>query len=165
LKGRIAVFLSIVVATMFAVLALALPQHGVVVPGKSFGGLRLGATPAKVQAAWGARYGRCRGCSQPTWYFTYKKFAPQGAGVSFRKGVAASFFTIWSPPGWRTDKGLTVGDPTTRITQLYGVLHLTECGAYEALVIRRGRVDTQIYVYKEKVWGFGLSPAGAPPCH
>ena len=36
---------------------------------------------------------------------------------------------------------------------------------YAALVLRRGRVDTQFYVYRRKVWGFGISRAGAPPCH
>lgn len=146
-------------------LALALPQHAAVVPGKSFAGLRLGATAAQVKAAWGARFGRCRGCAQPTWYFTYKRFEPQGAGVSFRNGVADAFFTIWSPPGWHTSAGLAVGDPEAKITQLYGVLPRAECGTYSALVVRRGGSDTQIYVYAQEVWGFGLSPAGAPPCH
>ena len=146
-------------------LALALPQHAVVVPGKSFAGLRLGATETQVQAAWGPRYGRCRDCSRLTWYFTYKKFEPQGAGVSFRSGAAAAFFTIWSPPGWHTNRGLTVGDPEAVITQLYGVLPRAECGTYSALVIRGRRANTQIYVYQKEVWGFGLSSAGAPPCH
>ena len=150
---------------MLTALALALPQHGVVVPGKTFAGLRLGATAAQLRAAWGPRFGRCRDCARPTWYFTYNKFEPQGAAVSFRSGVATAFFTIWSPPGWHTDRGLAVGDSTTRITRLYGVLPLTECGTYEALVLRRGHVDTQIYVFQEKVWGFGLSSSGAPPCH
>jgi hypothetical protein len=152
-------------AALFTALALALPQHGVVVPGKSFAGLRLGATAAQVRAAWGPRFGRCRNCARRTWYFTYKKFEPQGAGVSFRSGSATAFFTIWSPPGWHTNKGLTVGDPEAVITQLYGVLPRAECGTYSALVLRRGRTDTQFYVYKQEVWGFGLSPAGAPPCH
>ena len=151
--------------TALTALALALPQPGVVVPGQSFAGLRLGATAAQVQAAWGPRFGRCRGCPRPTWYFTYKTFEPQGAGVSFRKGAADAFFTVWGPPGWHTNRGLTVGDPEARITELYGVLPRAECGTYAALVLRRGRTDTQIYVYQQEVWGFGLSPAGAPPCH
>jgi hypothetical protein len=153
------------VAAALAALALGLPPHGVVVPGKSFAGLGLGATAAQVRTTWGRRYGRCRDCSQPTWYFTYKDFQPQGAGVAFFAGRASAFFTIWAPRGWRTNRGLAVGDPETRIASLYGFLPRTECGTYSALVIRRGRADTQIYVYKGEVWGFGLSRAGAPPCH
>ena len=153
------------VATVLSALALALPQHGVVVPGKTFAGLRLGATGAQVRAAWGPRFGRCRGCARATWYFTYKTFEPEGAGVSFTAAAADSFFTIWGPVGWHTNRGLTVGDPEARITRVYGVLPRAECGTYSALVLRRGRTDTQIYVYKQAVWGFGLSPAGAPPCH
>jgi hypothetical protein len=154
-----------VIAAALTALAFALPQHAVVVPGKTFAGLRLGATAAQVQAAWGPGFGRCRNCARPTWYFTYKRFTPQGVGVSFQRGAAATFFTIWSPPGWHTNRGLTVGDPEARITRLYGVLPRAECGTYSALVIRRGGTDTQIYSYQQRVWGFGLSSAGASPCH
>jgi hypothetical protein len=136
-----------------------------VVPGQTFDGLRLGASQAQVRAAWGRRFGRCRDCPQTTWYFTYRDFQPQGVGVAFRSGAAAAFFTIWAPPGWHTNRGLTVGDPEVRIASLYGFLPRTECGTYAALVLRRGRIDTQIYVYKGEVWGFGLSRAAAPPCH
>jgi hypothetical protein len=153
------------VSVAVAALALGLPQHAVVVPGRRFAGLQLGATRAQVEAGWGTRHSRCRDCPRPTWYFTYKPFAPQGAGVSFQNGGATSFFTIWSPPGWHTNRGLAVGDPEARITQLYGVLPRAECGTYSALVLGTGRVDTQFYVYKQEVWGFGLSPAGVPPCH
>jgi hypothetical protein len=146
-------------------LAIALPQHGVVVPGKSFAGLGLGATAGRVQGTWGRRYGRCRDCARPTWYFTYKQFEPQGAAVSFRNGVADGYYTIWSPPGWHTDRGLAIGDPAPRVTQVYGVLPRVECGTYSALVLRRGRIATQIYLYQDQVWGFGLSSAASPPCH
>ena len=146
-------------------LALGLPVKGVVVPGQTFAGLRLGATQAQVRAAWGPRFGRCRGCPQPTWYFTYRDFQPQGAGVTFLNGRATALFTIWSPPGWRTNRDLEVGEPEGRITALYGALPRTECGTYAALVIRGSRIDTQIYIYKNQVWGFGLSRAGSPPCH
>jgi hypothetical protein len=153
------------VAVALAALALGLPPQAVVVPGRTFAGLRLGATKDQVRAAWGSRFGVCRGCAQTTWYFTYKDFQPQGAGVTFVRGRATALFTVWSPPGWRTNRGLEVGDPEATITSLYGYLPRTECGTYSALVLRRGRVDTQFYVYKREVWGFGLSRAEAPPCH
>ena len=152
-------------AAALVTLLLGLPQQGVVVPGQSLGGLRLGATKTQVQAVWGTHYGRCRDCSALTWYFTYKRFAPQGAGVSFAAGRADQLFTIWAPPGWHTNRGLMVGDPAARITQLYGALPQIECGTYQAQLLRRGRVFTEIYVYESEVWGFGLSPVGAPPCH
>jgi hypothetical protein len=153
------------VAVALVAVALGLPQHGLVVPGHSFAGMKLGASPARVRAAWGSRFGRCRNCNQPTWYYTYRDFQPQGAGVAFLGNRATSFFTLWGPRGWRTASGLTIGDPEIRITAVYGVLPRVECGTYAALVLRRGRVDTQFYVHRRKVWGFGLSPAGAPPCH
>jgi hypothetical protein len=153
------------VAVALAAVALGLPQHGVVVPGHSFAGMKLGATKAHVRAAWGRRSGRCRNCSQATWYFTYREFQPQGAGVAFLHNRATSFFTLWAPRGWRTNRGLTIGDPEVNVAVKYGYLPRVECGTYAALVLRRGRVDTQFYIYRRKVWGFGISPAGAPPCH
>src|SRR5438876_5745969 len=102
--------------------AAAPPRAGLVVPGKSLGGLRLGATRAQVRAAWGSRFGLCRDCREPTWYFNYRKFEPQGAGVSFRRGRAAALFTLWSPQEWHTDRGLAIGDAAERIDVLYGPL-------------------------------------------
>jgi hypothetical protein len=154
-----------VVVTALAALALSLPQHGLVVPGQSFAGLRLGATGIQVQAAWGRRYGVCRDCPRPTWFFTYRPFRPQGAAISFRAGGAEGFYTLRAPAGWHTNRGLTVGDPEARITALYGSLPRAECGTYSALVLMQGRRETQFYVYAGKVWGFGLSSSGAPRCH
>jgi hypothetical protein len=153
------------VAAALASLALALPQHGVVVPGQSFGGLRLGASAQQVRSAWGGRYGRCRDCRQTTWYFTYVDFQPQGAGVAFEASRATSYFTLWAPPGWRTSRGVAIGDPEVRVANVYGFLPRVECGTYAALVLRRGGMETQFYVYKREVWGFGISRAGAQPCH
>ena len=87
------------------------------------------------------------------------------APFAFLGKRATSFFTLCGPRGWRTGSGLTIGDPEIRITAVYGVLPRVECGTYAALVLRRGRVDTQFYVHRRLVWGFGISPAGAPPCH
>ncbi|MEX2210143.1 MAG: hypothetical protein WD689_00055 [Gaiellaceae bacterium] len=148
-------------ALLLAALALAgPPSQGVVVPGESLGGLRLGATPAQVRAAWGKRYGVCRTCARRTWYFTYRPFEPQGAGVEFRNGRVAALFTLWQPPGWRTREGLALGDPATRVDALYGLLPETRCRGYSAL--RLGR--TAFYVRREEVWGFGLLAAGASVC-
>ena len=146
-------------------LALGLPAQATVVPGQSFAGLRPGATGAQVTGAWGARHGVCRGCPRPTWFFTYAPFQPQGAAVSFRAGAAESFYTLRAPDGWHTNRGLTIGDPEAKVRAIYGPLPRAECGTYSAFVLRRGRVETQFYVYGRRVWGFGLSSAGAPRCH
>ena len=132
--------------------------------GKSLGGLTLGATRAQVRAAWGSRFGICRGCRKPTWYFNLRRFEPQGAGVTFRRGRAVALFTVWSPPGWRTERGLRINDPAARIAGLYGPLLRVNCGTYAALTLRRGRTTTSFYVVDEQVWGFGLSRPSEPVC-
>jgi hypothetical protein len=141
-----------------------LPQTGVLVPGKSLGGLRLGATKSQVRAAWGTRFGLCRNCRLTTWYFTYRSFDPHGAGVTFKRGKAVALFTLWSPAGWRTSTGLRLGDFAGRITGLYGALPRTDCEGYYALTMRRRSTLTAFYVDDGKVWGFGLLRLGDPIC-
>ena len=153
------------VATAFAALVLAAPpKAGVVVPGHSLGGLRLGMSPAEVRADWGTGYGLCRGCATTTWYYTYRPFTQQGAGVVFSKGRVTALYTLWAPPGWRTPKRLTVGDPAAKITLLYGPMPLEQCVGYQALILRRGATLTAFYVVDTKVYGFGLMRYGRSPC-
>lgn len=140
--------------------AAAPPRQGIVVPGKSLGDLSLGATRAEVRDAWGTRYGVCRDCRAQTWYFNLRPFEPQGTGVTFRKGRAVALFTVWSPPGWRTTRGLRIGDPEFRVAALYGSLLRVDCGRYSAFIQRRRGVTTSFYVVDEQVWGFGLSRGG-----
>jgi hypothetical protein len=140
------------------------PRTGVLAPGKSLGGLALGATPAQVRAAWGPRHGTCRGCRAPTWYFNFARFEPEGAGVTFRSGRAVALFTLWAPKGWRTDRGLTIADDASRATTLYRGLVRITCGTYYALTLNSANAVTSIYVHDEQVWGFGLSRPREPVC-
>jgi hypothetical protein len=151
-----------VVAT--AVAAAAPPRAGILVPGRSLGGLALGATEAQVRAAWGDRFGPCRACPHPTWYFNQRPFEPKGAGVEFRDGRASALFTLWAPDGWRSSRGLRIGDATARIGPLHGPVIRVECGGYAALTRTDGRTVTAFYVVDEKVWGFGLMRPGVPAC-
>src|SRR5581483_12044533 len=63
-----------------------LPVSAVFVPGKSLGGIALGATEAEVRAAWGHRFTVCQGCTPTTWFYMSPTGDPFGAGVSFRHG-------------------------------------------------------------------------------
>ena len=144
--------------------ALALPQHGILVPGKSLGGVRLGATEAQVRAAWGPRAGVCRGCRRRTLYFTYRRFDEVGAGVELRAGRAVALFTLALPPGWRTDRGVRLGDSTISVNGAYGALPRIDCGHYYALVQRRRNVATAFYFKGDTLWAFGLMRASVPVC-
>jgi hypothetical protein len=143
---------------------LALPQGGTVVPGRSLGGVRLGDTRAAVVSRWGADFGVCRNCRDTTLYFTYNRFAPQGAGVTFRNGRVVAAFTLWAPTGWRTTKGLHVQDNAARITELYGALPRTICAGYDAFELREPGTRTAIYVRLGSVWGFGVMRRSEPLC-
>jgi hypothetical protein len=121
-------------------------------------------TPAQVRAAWGTTYGRCRNCRTPTWYFNYAPFSPQGAGVEFRRGRVDAIFTLWSPAGWRTRRGLGIGDEERRITDLHGGMNRSECGSYHVLLLPRGRAVSAFYVVDGRVWAFALLRAPSRPC-
>jgi hypothetical protein len=133
-------------------------------PGKSLGGVSLGASRGDVRAAWGPRHGKCRGCRKPTWYFNFARFEPQGAGVTFERGRVVALFTLWAPPGWRTSRGLEIGDDAARVAVLHRGLIRVNCGTYYALTQDHRRAVTSIYVHDEKVWGFGLSRPREPVC-
>jgi hypothetical protein len=144
--------------------ALALPVHGLVVPGKSLGGVRLGDQPAHVRSLWGSKFGVCSDCPQRTWYFNYIRFAPQGAGVQFQGGRVVSVFTLWAPTGWRTSQGLRIGDPGARLTRLYHRLQLYTCSNYLGYVLNAPTALTTFYVRNGKVWGFAVSRRSVAVC-
>jgi hypothetical protein len=144
--------------------AAAPPAAGQLVPGRSLGGLRLGQSKAEVRETWGLAYGVCRGCGHETWYFNAFAFRPAGAGVELRNGKVAAIFTVYQPAGWRTSKGLVLGDPVARVTALYGALTRVECDGYYALVLPRDRTLSAFYVLGERLWAFGLSASGVAVC-
>jgi hypothetical protein len=143
-----------------AVLAVALPQQGVLVPGQQLARVQLGDTPLQVQRKIGRFYGVCRGCASPTWYFTYKKFEAQGLAVEFRNGRVDAVFTLGTPQGWSTDGGLDLGAPEKSLPRLPSV----NCGSYTALVARSPAAVTAYYVAQGRLFGFGLLRPRASVC-
>lgn len=134
------------------------------VPAKSVAGVRLGMTTQDVLRVWGKRHGVCRDCRRTTWYFNYRPFEPQGTGVVFEAGRVVHAFTVWQPRGWRTTAGLELGAPAAEISRTYGPLDRRGCSRYYALVERGRRAQTVYYVYRNEVWGFGLTVRDASPC-
>ena len=85
-------------------------------------------------------------------------------GLRSAAADVVALFTVWSPQGWRTDRGLRIDDTAARIAGLYGPLLRVDCGTYAVLTLRRGRTTTSVYVVDERVWGFGLSRLAEPTC-
>ena len=142
-------------------LAIAAQPPRLLIPGQSLGGIRIGDTPARVTHLWGPRHGVCRSCARLTWFYNQRPFQPQGFGVTFRRGRVAAAYTIWQPSGWKTNAGLRTGDPSASLTALYGALPRVACAGYDAYTLG---TSTRIYVQHDRVWGFGLTRPGEPPC-
>src|SRR5438445_13141145 len=97
----------------------ALPIRGVLIWGQSLGGVSLGGSPADVEATWGTAYTVCRTCSLETWYFT-SPTRPVGAAVIFRpEGPRDRRLHARHAFGWRTEKGLQLGDEIHSLTAMY----------------------------------------------
>jgi hypothetical protein len=159
-----------IAAAIAAALALAAPAAsappgaGVLIPGRSLGGIELGATKAAVERSWGRAYGVCKGCSHETWYFNYYAFQPRGAGVELRGGKVVAIFTLYQPAGWRTNRNLRLGDFGERVTALYGSLVRRQCGGYSVLVLPGPKATTAFYLVDDRLWAFGLFRPGLPLC-
>jgi hypothetical protein len=160
---------ALVCATVLALAAAAsaaaaLPRPGALVAGTSLAGVRLGETTAQVQAALGRSYGVCRGCTRPTWYFTYRPFDQPGLAVELAGGRVSAVYTLRQPTGWHGPKGLVLGASEDAVNGRLGPLLPIACPGYAALVHDAAGVRTAYYVLNGRLWGFGLLRAQANPC-
>jgi hypothetical protein len=163
--SRVTVFAAVIALSLTTSAVAALPQPGTLVPGRSLAGVRIGDTAAAVQAVLGHRYGVCQGCTVTTWYFNYRAFDQHGLAVEFTNGRASAVYTLWQPPGWRTQGGLQLGAVQGQVTAHAGTLIPVQCsGGYEALVTDTHAVRTAYYIVDGKLWGFGLVHALESPC-
>jgi hypothetical protein len=151
--------------TVLAVAAAigALPHGGVLVPGRSLGGVSLGEPAAQVRAALGA-HGVCDGCAATTWFFTYRTFTQPGLAVELTAGRVSAVYTVWRPQGWHSAGGLQLGAVEGQVTKLASPVTPIQCPGYAALVRDTGAARTAYYIFDGKLWGFGLMHAGANPC-
>ena len=155
-----AVFLVALAAPAVA----AAPAKGVFVPGESLGGVELGMTKAEVRAEWGSKFGVCRNCAHQTWYFNLKPFEPQGAGVELRRGRVGRVFTVWRPLGWRTAEGLELGAQLDELRGAVPGLQVRPCEGYTAYVDDASGATSVYYVFRGRLWGFGLTSRLLSPC-
>jgi hypothetical protein len=142
----------------------SLPRPGVLVPGRSLAGIRLGETAARVEKALGRSHGVCRGCARTTWYFTYRRFDAHGLAVEIARGRVSAVYTVWRPAGWHASRGLRLGAASYRVTSVTGPLLSLPCPGYTALVRDAGATRTAYYLVDGRLWGFGLLRRGADPC-
>jgi hypothetical protein len=160
---------SLVATTVAALLftataAAGLPKAGVLVPGRSLGGIRLGESPRAVRAALGTFYGSCSGCPRRTWYFTYLPFDKRGLAVEFTGGRVSAVYTLWRPAGWHAPHKLEFGSSALAVHRRSGASRTVTCKDYGALVQDSARARTAYYLLHGKLWGFGLFRRGASPC-
>jgi len=80
------------------------------------------------------------------------------------RSVIAHPITVWRPTGWKTPDGLFLAADASDVARTYGSLDKRQCGRYEALLLPGKKVTSVFYVFRDKVWGFGLTRPDASPC-
>jgi hypothetical protein len=155
---------AVCLSALAAPAVAAAPAEGIFNPGESLGGVRLGMSETQVRALWGTQYGVCRNCDERTWYFNLKPFEPQGAGVEFRDGDVARVFTVWRPLGWSTADGLGLGVRLPQLRDAVPELEVRPCDAYTAYLVDRDAATSVYWVFRGRLWGFGLMRPGLSPC-
>jgi len=141
-----------------------LPKAGVLVPGRSLGGVRIGESARDVRAALGSFHGVCTDCARTAWYFTYKPFDKHGLAVELERGRVSGVYTLWRPRGWHAARGLRLGATPLEVHRRVGTTRTLTCVGYDALVRDSARARTVYYVYGSRLWGFGLFRKGTDPC-
>ena len=140
------------------------PVRGIVVPGVSFAGLKLGQTEQQVAALWGKNYTLCTFCADATWLYVYPGGEPLGAGVRFKQNKVIAVFSLGSPAGWRTDKGLFMGDPISNVYSYFGTTGTTRCIGFDALTVRLGNSVTAFYSAAGVIYGFAIVAQSLSVC-
>jgi hypothetical protein len=150
--------------------AKSFPAVGVLTPGVSLAGLRLGDTPGQVARRWGPGYkvcpkAQCKG-SDTVWFYVYSHGEPLGAAVRFGKaGKVVAVFTLGSPTGWKTHEGLQLGAAVEDAYRIYGQnLRWSACLGYAAISMRNAAAVTSIYTSGDNVYGFAITAPGIPIC-
>jgi hypothetical protein len=138
------------------------PVNGVLVPGESLGGIRLGDTGGKVLTRWGRDYTMLPGRPM-TWLYMSPTGDPYGAGVSFRDGKVIAIFTLGQIKGWHRIDGLRTGQLFKKFNDHSGTP--TACVGYGALSTRKGDVVTSILMNGQSIYGFALTRPTVPVCH
>ena len=139
------------------------PIRGVVVPGKTIGGVGIGLTEKAVRARWGRNYALCKSCSLPTWLYEYQGGEPLGAAVKFRNDRVVAVFTLGSPAGWGL-KGVMMGDPVSNVYALFPNTGDANCIGYNALTVRLDGDTTSFYSASGVIYGYALTARSQPPC-
>lgn len=133
-----------------------LPTRGLFVPGVSLAGVHIGDTQKRVVSILGPKYKTCAFCTDPTFLWMYGSGEPLGMAARFENGKVVAVFTLGSPAGWKTDKGLAMGDGVSNVYNFFPNTGTKRCIGFDAITVRTGNVMTAFYSSAGVVYGFAM---------
>jgi hypothetical protein len=140
------------------------PVNGVLVRGKSLGGVFLGESASDVRVAWGNDY-TVLSDKPTTWLYWSPTGDPYGAAVSLRGGYVTAIYTLGGIEGWRTNDGLSPGQTLATFNNQGPGTTQTACIGYGAVSTRSGSAVTSILMQGQAIYGFALTRPSEPVCH
>ena len=105
---------------------------------------------------WGHNYVTCKYCTDTTWLYEYQSGEPLGAAVRFQKNKVVAVFSLGSPAGWKTNKGLYMGDPIANVYTFYPRTGTTRCIGFDAITTKTGKSVTAFYSSAGVIYGFAM---------
>jgi hypothetical protein len=170
------------------------PSKGLVVPGRSIGGIALGMTEQQVEQHWGHGFYVCGKCGRNlVWLYEYPGSEPLGAAIKFgvpagvapttpAKTASSKTTTTTSPPPKLNPaakvvavftlgsplgwgtKGAMMFDPVSNVYSLFGNTGDTQCIGYDALTVRIGGSTMSFYSASGVIYGYALTAPSQSPC-
>jgi hypothetical protein len=141
------------------------PTRALFIAGTSLAGVKLGDTQAAVKARLGPRYEIFDQSKDVIWLYEYQGGEPLGMGIRFDKKLkVVAMFTLGTPIGWKTDKGLKLFDPISNVYQYYNTTKETRCIGYDALSMGGKGSTSAFYSAAGVVYGFALVVPGQNVC-
>lgn len=143
-----------------------LPTVGILIPGVSLAGIKLGMTEKQVGKILGENPVLCTIkittlCREPVYLYEYTHGEPLGVGVKFHafegNEQVSAVFMLGTIAGWRTKEGLKIGDPVSNIYNFYSTPYDTNCIGFAALSAKSGSVTTSFYTADGIVSGFAIT--------
>ena len=119
-----------------------------------------------MKQLWGGGYRPCNAypCVEPTWLYFYHSGEPLGAAVRFRNNKVVAVFTLGAVPGWKSNVGVAIADPASKIYDKYGNPKYTKCIGFEALSVNQNGIVTSFYLTSGVVYGFAITGPGTSIC-
>ena len=115
--------------------------RGLVIPGRSFAGVRIGDTWIEVRSLWGTRVRDVQVLRRRDVALRVPRLGAARRRGALRARQGGGGVLAGLAAGWRTNRGLYIGDPIGNVYGHYTTTGTTRCIGFDAITVRTGRTS------------------------